>query len=175
MQHVNIKLFAERPYPRRLAKAIPVFHRWIQQRSLPGVLIDVADYTHVPNGPGVLLVAHEFNIGLDEAAGELGLLYNRKLPEIESAHGALRSAYEFVWDAAKRLEGEPEFAGELNFRADVIQVILNDRLLYPNTPETEEALRADFENFFAGAFGSTPASVERNPDPRARFSLTARK
>lgn len=174
MQHVNIKLFAGEPYPRRLAKAIPVFHRWIQEQSLSGTLIDVADYTHVPNGPGVVLVAHEFNLGLDETGGKLGLVYNRKLPVEASAAEALGSAHGFAWDAARRLESEPEFAGELNFRTDVFEVTLNDRLLYPNTPETEAALRADFRDFFTAVFGGEPASVERNPDPRARFSLTAR-
>lgn len=175
MQHVNIKLFAEQPYPKRIAGAIPVFHRWIQQRSLPGVLIDVADYAHVPNGPGVLLIAHEFDVGLDEAEGRLGVLYNRKLPTAETGLESLRSAYRFALDAAKRLEAEPEFAGELRFHNDRLQVTLNDRLLYPNTAETAEALREDFAAFFSEVLGGAPSTLERNPDPRARFSVTARK
>ena len=175
MQHVNIKLFAEQPYPTEIAAVIPVFHRWIQQKSLPGVLIDVADYAHVPSGPGVLLIAHEFDVGLDEAGGRLGLLYNRKLPSEESGPEALRTAYRFALDVAKRLEAEPEFAGQLRFRHDELQVTLNDRLLYPNTGETAEVLREDFEVFHSEIFGSAPSSVERNPDPRARFSITARK
>ena len=175
MQHVNIKLFAEQPYPKRIAGAIPVFHRWIQQRSLPGVLIDVADYAHVPNGPGVLLVAHEFDVGLDEAQGRLGVLYNRKLPTDEIGVESLRSAYRFALGAAERLESEPEFAGELRFHRDRLQVTLNDRLLYPNTDETAAALQSDFDAFFEEVLGSKPSSVERNPDPRARFSVTAIK
>lgn len=175
MQHVNIKLFAEQPYPKRIAAAIPVFHRWIQRRSLPGVLIDVADYTHVPDGPGVLLVGHEFDVALDEAGGRLGVLYNRKLPTAEIGLESLRSAYRFALDAATRLETEPEFAGELRFHKNQMQVTLNDRLLYPNTAETAAALEADLRAFFIEVLGSSPSSLERNPDPRARFSVTARK
>ncbi|MCZ2156226.1 MAG: hypothetical protein LC114_20380, partial [Bryobacterales bacterium] len=93
MQHVNLKLFAEEPYPETITAVIPVFHRWIQQNSLPGLLIDVANYTHVPNGPGVLLIGHEFDISLDQADGELGLLYIRKQPTHESSLESLRSAY----------------------------------------------------------------------------------
>lgn len=175
MQHVNIKLFAEQPYPTEIAAVIPVFHRWIQQKSLPGILIDVADYAHVPNGPGVLLIAHEFDVGLDQAGGRLGLLYNRKLPSAESGLESLQSAYRFALDAAKKLEAEPEFAGKLRFRDDELQVTLNDRLLYPNTSETAEALREDLDSFLSGVFDGAPSAVESNPDPRARFSVTARK
>jgi hypothetical protein len=34
-------------------------HRWIAQRCLSTLLIDVHNYSHVHLGPGVLLVAHE--------------------------------------------------------------------------------------------------------------------
>src|SRR5687768_13158360 len=60
---------------------VPIFHRWIQTQSLSDhMLVDVADYKHVVNGPGVVLVSHEANIHLDDTAGERGLLYVRKHP-----------------------------------------------------------------------------------------------
>lgn len=174
MQHVNIKLFAQQPYPKNIAAVIPVFHRWIQQKSIPGLLIDVADYAHVPQGPGVLLIAHEYDISLDEAGGRLGVLFNRKEAWDGSGLEALRSAYAFAVDAAKRLEAEPEFAGSLRFRTDAVQVTLNDRLLYPNTDATLESLRGDLDAFFAEILGSAAFTLERNQDPRARFGVTAR-
>ncbi|MDZ7637532.1 MAG: hypothetical protein U5J83_04685 [Bryobacterales bacterium] len=180
MQHVNIKLFAEglssdSSGHNESAAVIPVFHRWIQQKSLPGLLIDVADYAHVPNGPGVLLIAHEFDIGLEHGGGRLGLLYNRKEPFEGSGLEALRSAYAYALDAARRLEAEPEFAGKLRFRFDEVQVTLNDRLLYPNTEATMEATSEDFAAFFREIFGGPASSLERDPDPRTRFAVTARK
>lgn len=174
MQHVNIKLFAEQPYPKNIAAVIPVFHRWIQQKSIPGLLIDVADYAHVPQGPGVLLIAHEYDVSLDEAGGKLGVLFNRKDAWEGSSLEALRSAYAFALDVAKRLEAEPEFAGSLRIRTDAVQVTLNDRLLYPNTEETLEAVRADFDTFFAEVFRGASYAVERNADSRARFGITAK-
>jgi hypothetical protein len=175
MQHVNIKLFAEQPYPKNIADVIPVFHRWIQTKAIPGLLIDVADYAHVPQGPGVLLIAHEFDVSLDEAGGRLGVLFNRKEAWEGAPLDALRSAYAFASDVARRLEAEPEFAGSLRIRGDQVQVILNDRLLYPNTEETLEAHRGEFDAFFGEVFGGSPYTLERNPDPRARFGLTARR
>ena len=171
MQHVNIKLFAEQPYPKNIAAVIPVFHRWIQQKSIPGLLIDVADYAHVPQGPGVLLIAH---VSLDEAGGKLGVLFNRKETWEGTGLEALRSAYAFAVDVAKRLEAEPEFTGSLRIRTDAVQVTLYDRLLYPNTEETLESLRGDLDAFLVEVFGGAAYTLERNQDPRARFGVTAR-
>ena len=41
-----------------LADAVAVFHQWIRDGVCPEMLIDVADYRHVPAGPGVLLIGH---------------------------------------------------------------------------------------------------------------------
>jgi rhodanese-related sulfurtransferase len=42
-----------------LDPAIGVFHRFIQRGLVEGNLVDVADYRHVPNGPGVMLVGQD--------------------------------------------------------------------------------------------------------------------
>ena len=63
IDHVNVKVFAKAPVD--LAAAIPVFHRWIQEGACEELLIDVADYRHVPAGPGVVLIGHEANYSLD--------------------------------------------------------------------------------------------------------------
>jgi hypothetical protein len=37
----------------------PLFHEWIRTDRLPDeTFIDVADYSHLKDGPGVVLVAH---------------------------------------------------------------------------------------------------------------------
>src|ERR1700726_1324446 len=118
MQHVNIKIFAKTDAGLKVADAIPVFHRWIQKRDLPEMLIDVADYSHVPEGPGVLLIAHEANYSLDYARDRLGLLYNRKAKEAGDAQAQLRQAYDAALNACQRLEKEPEFKGKLHFDTD---------------------------------------------------------
>ena len=48
-----------------LEEFIPVFHDWIQTQQLAELLIDVADYRHVPHGPGVVLVAHDAHYAMD--------------------------------------------------------------------------------------------------------------
>jgi len=48
--------------------ALGVFHRLIQRRLVEGFLLDVADYRHVPNGPGVMLVGQDVDYGITSGA-----------------------------------------------------------------------------------------------------------
>ncbi|MDX2151938.1 MAG: hypothetical protein SFV54_14460 [Bryobacteraceae bacterium] len=173
LQQVNIKLFAAPGSEIRLEDAIPVFHRWIQTSALPELLIDVADYAHVPNGPGVMLIGHQANYSLDLGQGRLGLLYNRKARAEGDAGESLRSAYQSALAAAALLEREPAFAGRLRFLPDQLEIVLNDRLLYPNASATWTELEPAFSAFLQGVLG--PAyEIEHARDPRERFQVYAR-
>ncbi len=67
---LSIKLFADGVPSVAPDAFVPVFHSWIRDNALPGhLLIDVADYAHVPDGPGTLIVSHEANIHLDQEDG----------------------------------------------------------------------------------------------------------
>jgi hypothetical protein len=137
MQHFRVKFFA-RPTPADfdLSKAIPVFHRWIQTNALPGTLIDVADYQHVPAGPGILLVTHDAYYGLDKGKHRLGLLYTRRTAMDAPVAEQVRDAVSSALRACDLLEREPEFAGKLSFERDHFELSVNDRLLAPNNDET---------------------------------------
>ena len=55
-----------------------MFHDWIQNQRLDELLIDVVDYRHVHDGPGVILIAHDAHYAFDTSEGRLGLLYSRR-------------------------------------------------------------------------------------------------
>jgi hypothetical protein len=175
MQHINIKIFAKTDRDVNVADAIPVFHRWIQKRDLPELLIDVADYSHVPEGPGVLLIAHEANYSLDYARDELGLLYNRKAKGSGDGQEELRQAYDAALHACQRLEREPEFQGKLQFDASHLEIVFNDRLLHPNTDESWNHVKPEATRFFDGLFGAGQYVLERRGEPRERLRAAVRK
>ncbi len=83
-----------------------MFNTWIQKHALEELLIDVADYLHVPNGPGLLLIGHEADYSLDNRAGRLGLLYNRKKQLEGTTQEKLAQAARAVLTAAQILEKE---------------------------------------------------------------------
>jgi hypothetical protein len=170
IQHVNVKLFAEPPAQVNWPDIIPVFHRWIQRESLPETLIDVADYAHVPAGPGILLVAHEAFYSVDNRANALGFLYNRRTALPGTTQEKLRQAYDSAVAGARLLENEPEFKGTLRFDPRNIEVFVNDRLLAPNTEETWDELKPELEGFFSEAFGAAP-SMQWDSNARGLFRV----
>jgi hypothetical protein len=175
MQHVNIKIFAEQAEGLDCTAAIAVFQRWIQAGGLPETLVDVADYSHVPAGPGVLLIGHEANYSLDHARNRAGLLYARKAAGDGEPVRALRQAYDAALNAANRLEAEPEFWSRLRFNPGEIEITLNDRLLHPNTEESWQSVRPAVEAFLDGLFGSGAWQLAREGGPRERLRALARK
>jgi hypothetical protein len=173
VQHINVKIFAQQPIMIDLGDAIPVFHRWIQNRVTDELLIDIADYRHVPAGPGVMLIAHEANFSLDNSGNRLGLLYNRKMPDEGSTQDKLRKSYESALAACERLENEPEFRHKLKFHPGDCEVIFNDRLLTPNSHETYEALKPELELFFTELWGRGTFDLEKIGEPRERLRVRA--
>src|ERR1041384_1142698 len=122
LQKINVKFFMEKDGNLPLSAFIPIFHRWIQQDKLEGLLIDVAEYTHVHQGPGVLLIAHEANYSVDETEGKRGLLYNQKQTAEKSAGDHLKMAFRRGLTACQLLGNEPEAKGKVKFTAHHLQV-----------------------------------------------------
>ncbi|SRR5579875_958817 len=172
IQHFRVKLFATPDSHPRLGDAIPVFHRWIQENRVPEMAIDVADYEHVPEGPGVILVCHEAIYGLDEGKGRLGLVYNRRAVLDGSVEDRLRQAVNAAESAAAILEEEPEFAGRLRFDRNAWEVAVNDRALAPNTPATWDALTPTLRQVFDSIVGAGRYSLTPARDPRELFTAT---
>src|SRR5215216_6158792 len=144
VQHINVKFFVENPETVSLADYATVFNSWIQKHALEELLIDVADYLHVHNGPGIMLIGHEADYSLDNRAGRLGLLYNRKAQLEGTTQQKLAQATRAALTAAQILEKE----NGLKFNGSEVQVIVNDRLLVPNTAKSFEALEPDLKEFF---------------------------
>ena len=153
---------------------IPVFHSWIQQHALKDhLLIDVADYAHVPDGPGTVLIAHEANISTDREHGKLGLLYVRKQP-IEGATNfprRLASVFRAALEAVAKLEEEVNLRGKLRFRGDELSFRIYDRLLAPNTPATFEQLKPELLRFLSELYTGAPVSLTQAGKPDELFEI----
>jgi hypothetical protein len=151
---LSLKLFADNAERITHDAIVPILHHWIQQQGIPDhLLIDVADYAHVPNGPGTLIVAHEANIHFDREEGRPGLFYFRKQPVAgaESFRERVAAVFRAAVFAANMLQSDPGVAG-IKFRTDEIVFRIHDRLLAPNTAETFNAVRGDLQSFLAELF-----------------------
>jgi hypothetical protein len=174
LQHVNMKLSISGPSDDvDLAPLIPVFHGWIQDQVFGDLLLDVADYRHVPGGPGIVLIGQEGDYSVDRTDHRLGVRYNRKKPLAGSNQDRLRQAARSALSACQRLESELGLGGKFRFGGSEIEFFINDRLLAPNTDATREAAQPELETFFKKLFGASKFSFSYNTDPRRLFGVLA--
>lgn len=155
---------------------IPVFHDWIRTGALTDdVMVDVADYAHVGEGPGVLLVCHEGHYVVDRSRGSVGLAYHRKrgVPAADAAATA-GVALARVLRAAELLTSHPSLSGRLSFDTGHLEVRVLDRLRAPNDEAGYATVREPLAAAIAAVWGEPPL-LERAPvDPRATLTITAR-
>jgi hypothetical protein len=170
VQHLNVKFYLETPETVNLADFAAVFNTWIQSQRLEELLVDVADYLHVHNGPGIMLIGHEADYSLDNRAGRLGLLYNRKAELDGTTMEKLTQAVHAALTAAQILEKEHG----LKFNVSEVQVIVNDRLLVPNSADTLAAIEPDLKSFFDQLYDRADYSLSHNSDPRERFTVNVK-
>ena len=170
IQHVNIKFYIENPESVNPADYGPVFNNWIQEQRLEELLIDVADYLHVHHGPGIMLIGHEADYSLDTRAGRLGLLYNRKEQLEGTTREKLAQAARAALTVAQILENE----NGLKFNTRELQLIVNDRLLVPNTADTFSALEPDLRTFFDTLYNGAEYTLAHLTDPRERFTVNVK-
>ncbi|HLB30095.1 MAG TPA: hypothetical protein VJN91_01065 [Gammaproteobacteria bacterium] len=176
LHRLGVKWLAEESAPLNLLDLIPVFHRWIQDHTLDNLLIDVAEYTHMHHGPGVLIIAHEGNYGYDETHGERGLVYYSKQPLPETDLAARMAVV-----ARKGLEACVCFSREANLGAQVtfpcnrLEIFANDRLQTPNTDAAWEAFAQAAQTLAVRLFPDQACKIERRSnDPRERLAAIIR-
>jgi hypothetical protein len=172
---IGVKFFIDDPSRIDPHKFVPVFHSWIQQHAVAEhMLIDVADYEHVHNGPGTVLIAQEANFYTDRSDGRLGLSYVRKWPVSGGMRECFAQAYAAVLDGCRRLENDPAFDGRLKFRSEESVVRIHDRLLAPNTPQTFEQVKPDLKRLLDDMYGGAAVDIEHYASPTRLFEVQVR-
>lgn len=173
LERFGVKFFARKDQNLDDRVFIDIFQQWIQQDKLSGIPIDVVDYRHVPEGPGVMLITHHINFAVDYTAGRFGLLAQQKLSLVDGPLGQkilalLRATAEF----AALLESDPRVAEKLVFEAGQFEFFANDRLHAPNTDAAYEALRPALLEAARLAYPGADVQVSRQAnDPRQRLTL----
>jgi hypothetical protein len=176
LQRVCVKIYAPEPGVDDQV-FVPIFHEWIRDNVFGEelVLFDVADYAHVPDSPGVVLVTHEAHFALDRSDGRFGLLVQRRVPGDGGAGAMLADAIRHGVRVAERLAADPRIGGRLTFDTSTFRVEANDRLRAPNTEDAYRAFEPIVRAAVARAFDGARATVTRvGNDPRDRLAADVR-
>ena len=172
LQKLIVKFFVEPPDTVPLTEFIHIFHGWIQ--ATDGDYHDVADYSHMQDGPGIVLIANDANVSIDESGGRRGLLYSHKAPLTGSNREKLRTVLRAALINCRRVEREPALREKIKFSGDELLMSVNDRLAVPNTRESFENLMPDLEVVAGKLFDKSGLTLSYRTDSRQRFSVAVR-
>jgi len=153
LQRIQIKIAADSPAGLSLDPFLVIFGRWRKEKH-PADWVDLADYAHLPRGPGIVLIGHRCSVAFDLADPGPGILYTARKGLTGSHAERLGAAFEWCFEFAKRLTGEPEFPKGVRLRAGSLELRFNDRLETPDTPETDAELRPAVEQVLNKLFGA---------------------
>jgi hypothetical protein len=168
----SLKFFLQNPNAVHGEQLVPIFHSWIQMHALVDhLLIDVADYDHVHDGPGIVLISHQANYSVDEIGGKKGLTYQRKQPIDAKLLDRLRKIFRWTLDACLLLERSPALSG-VAFRTDSVQLKIHDRLHGPNEQQTFAAIKPDLLKIAQQLFGPDVQVEQTKNSPQEMFEVT---
>ena len=171
LQQINVKVFTTEDSKVNYTNFIKVFNRWMKEADSDDYL-NYADYSHVDAGPGVLLILKQANYSIDNAYHESGFLYNRKQAVEGDNADKIRQALAEVLSKCEQLEASAELEDAVHFNGANLLLMINNRHIAPNTPETAEAVQADLTPVLQQMYGNDDFTVERtSEDARERFAL----
>ncbi len=148
---------------------VPVFHRWISERRLEGLPIDVARYGHVPDGPGVILIGFDGDLALEETGGHASLRFTLKRSQESDVTHQVALATGRLLEAAQELESDTD----LRVDRTATTVRISDKLNAPNT----DAVRAELVDAVVSGVAATvgygaPQVTPGSTDPRDPVTWT---
>jgi hypothetical protein len=172
-QKVSVKLFATERLAASLESYIPVFHRWIRNSQLEELLIDVADYTHVPRGIGVLLVGHGSDLAIDQGEDRPGVMFSRKRA-LPSGAALVTDALRRTLEAAAFIDQDPEVHGPKSFSSAEVLFRFPDRLHLTNDDASLEVIRPAIEAAFSELLPGQSYALSREGERREPLTVRAR-
>ena len=146
---------------------VPRLYHLIQSQALPGILIDVANYSHVPYGPGLMIIGHEGNYGLSRHRSQGLVLYY-----VEKGRRQVKDVEMFLKEMFYRLL---EFARQLALQTEIDYFVLfiNQRSPFL-TPQVLAAWTSDLQKYLSQSLNTAVkvSEVSARTGERAHWKIT---
>jgi len=170
LQHITAKVYTRDAAIPVFTAFIPIFHGWIQRNAVADVTcIDVVDYTHVPQGPGVILVAHEGHFSMEEGDGP-GLRYSNKRGASGTVGDRFGAAFGRLVRAAAMIEQETSLKGAVQFDPGHVRFVVDDRLEAPNSEDTYHGIAGHVQGVMDDLYG-TGVSLHHLPTEKVGLTI----
>ena len=172
LQKFGVKLFFNTNGSYLSKDFVPIFHNWIQDKAIDDhLLIDVADYSHIPDGPGVMLIAHEGNFSLDQENQQPGIMYMRKTEIAGSFTERFNKVLSTVIKAANRLN-DNNISKQVDFTPNSFRFITNDRLYAENTADNQDLYKRKIQKALDGKYSYSQFEFKDVSDKNERLAFT---
>ena len=174
LQKFGVKLFIEVHGSYSYKEFIPVFHTWIQDKLVEDhLLIDVADYSHIPDGPGVMLIAHEGYFSLDQEKHKPGIMYMRKTNMEGNFKDRFSKVLLITTEAVKRIRNN-DITNDVDFISNSFRFIANDRLYAENTRYNQNFYKKEIQKAINNKYPDSKVEFEDFSGKKERLAFTAR-
>jgi len=175
LQRIAVKILTDAPPSLNLDPFLAIFGRWRTATAHPADWVDLADYAHMPRGPGIVLVGKRCNFSFDLGGAAPGLLYASKMGLEGAPEARLLSVFRACLEMSRSLLAEAEFPASVRLQTGSLELIFNDRLETANTEATDQQLKpavvAALDRLLGpGAYQLTP---QADPDRRYGFFIRA--
>ncbi len=164
LQKISVKILSDAPATINLDPFLAIFSRWRTDAADPARWVDLADYAHMPHGPGIVLIGHVCNFSFDLGAPAPGILYNRKQGLEGSNEDRIESVLRAAVEMSGRLLAEPEFPAGVHLKAGSLEIRFPDRLETPNTDATDRLLGPALAAVLDHLLGQGAYQAHRQPD-----------
>ena len=171
LQKFGIKLYFQQngSYPSR--DFIPDLHLLIQNDSIPEhMLIDVVDYSHISDGPGVMLIGYEGYFSLDQENNRPGILYMRKTDLKGTFEDRFNKVLSITIHAAHLLCNN-NIEKELNISQNLFRFISNDRLLADNIDSNQQLYTNTINKLFKANYPELKLEFDNYAQGKARLAF----
>jgi len=172
LQKFGVKLFLNTNGSYSSKDFVPVFHNWIQKKAIDNhLLIDVTDYSHILDGPGVMLIAHEGNFSLDQESQHPGIMYMRKTEIAGCFTERFNTVLSTVVKAANRLN-DNNIRKQVDFIPNSFRFITNDRLYAENTADNQDLYKRKIQKALEGKYSDSQFKFGDISDENERLAFT---
>ncbi len=172
LQKFGVKLFFNTNGSYSSKDFVPVFHNWIQDKAIDDhLLIDVTDYSHILDGPGVMLIAHEGNFSLDQESQQPGIMYMRKTDISGSFTERFNKVLSTVIKAANRLS-DKDVSKQVDITLNSFRFIANDRLYAENTADNQDLYKQKIQKALDGRYPDSQFEFGDVSDENERLAFT---
>ena len=166
LQRINVKIYTPSPPGTKLEPFLDILNRW---KEADTEWLDIADYLHLEDGPGVVLFGKQRFISFDRNLGQTGVLYAHRYGLEGDLKTRLQTVLSNALSAAKKMVSDSKCPEEISVRVDHLEFSINDRLQAPNTAKTHQKLGTLIRDVGEEQLGANNFEIQRIENARELF------